>query len=124
LEWIEHKAPPVPILAGSEILFDSLYVYGVDFMSTDDVKRYFKKYLELSTTTEDQVRWINDSSCVVKFPSSDLAKLAYFELKLSEPREDEKLPPLNLYLQDLREMEKREKERKLQNPDYDTLFEG
>ena len=93
-------------------------------MSTDDVKRYFKKYLELSTTTEDQVRWINDSSCVVKFPSSALAKLAYFVLKLSEPREDEKLPPLNLYLQELREMEKRERERKLQNPDYDTLFEG
>jgi hypothetical protein len=98
LEWTEHKAPPVPILAGSEILPDSLYLYGVDFMSTGDVRKYFKKYFGYNDTDGDNIKWINDSSCVIVFPSVDMAKLAYFELKLSEPREDEKLPPLNLYL--------------------------
>lgn len=44
LEWTEHKAPPLPIMQGSTILPDSLYLYGVDFMSTDDVKKYFKRY--------------------------------------------------------------------------------
>tara|TARA_B110000305_G_C19221089_1_gene530599 strand:+ start:265 stop:468 length:204 start_codon:yes stop_codon:yes gene_type:complete len=44
LEWTEHKAPPLPILEGSTILADSLYLYGVDFMSTGDVKAYFKRY--------------------------------------------------------------------------------
>ena len=91
-------------------------------MSTGDVRKYFKKYFGFNDGDGDNIKWINDSSCVIVFPSVDMAKLAYFELKLSEPREDEKLPPLNLYLQDLREMEKREKEKKEHNPDYDTLF--
>ena len=44
LEWSEHKAPPIPILKESNILADSLFLYGVDYMSTDDVKRYFRNY--------------------------------------------------------------------------------
>ena len=44
LEWTEHKAPPVPILAGSKVLGDTLYLYGVDFMSTQDVRNYFRKF--------------------------------------------------------------------------------
>lgn len=45
LEWTEHKAPPLPIMQGSNILKDSLYLYGVDFMSTDDVKKYFNRFV-------------------------------------------------------------------------------
>ena len=41
LEWTEHKAPPLPILKDSVILEDSIYLYGVDFMSTKDVENYF-----------------------------------------------------------------------------------
>ena len=44
LEWSEHKAPPIPILKESNILADSLFLYGVDYMSTDDVKKYFRNY--------------------------------------------------------------------------------
>ena len=44
LSWSEHKAAPIPILKDSEILKDSLFLYGVDYMSTDDVKKYFKNY--------------------------------------------------------------------------------
>ena len=38
LEWTVHKAFPLPILITSTILDDSLYLYGVDFMSTKDVE--------------------------------------------------------------------------------------
>ena len=48
--------------------------------------------------------------------------MAYKQSKLSAPREDDQLPPLDLYLKDLAEMQKREKEKKEHNPDYDTLF--
>ena len=70
LEWTEHKAPPLPIMQGSEILTDSLYLYGVDFMSTDDVKTYFSRYNKQPEGSEEpnaqlEVKWINDSSCVV-----------------------------------------------------------
>lgn len=41
LEYTVHKSPPIPILQGSSILPDSLYLYGVDYMSTDNVKEYF-----------------------------------------------------------------------------------
>ena len=127
LEWTEHKAPPVPIQVGSEILQDSLYLYGVDFMSTKDVENYFKRFstaMEVDgEASEFKVNWINDSSCVVKLPSAEMAQKAYYQTKLSEPREDDRLPPLNLYLQDLRELEKREAEKKALNPDFDTLFD-
>lgn len=81
LEWTEHKAPPLPILEGSTILADSLYLYGVDFMSTGDVKAYFKRYtMNKKDDAEDpenkqevEIQWINDSSCVVKLPSAELA---------------------------------------------------
>ena len=129
LKWTEHKAPPVPILKGSNILQDSLYLYGVDYMSTSDVKTYFSRYQGETNEAEEkveeetfQIKWINDSSCVVKFPSEDIAKMAYFQMKLSEARDDDVLPPLNLYLEDLQEIEKRDKEKKIANPDYDDLF--
>jgi len=108
LEWTQHKAPPVPILAGSEIVPDSLYLYGVDFMSTDNVREYFSRYFRDSEmTVEEQnkaVIWINDSSCVIKLPSAERATKAYLELKLSEPRMDEALPPLEDHLIQLREL--------------------
>jgi len=44
LEMTEHKAPPIPIMKESVILKDSLYLFGVDYMSTDDVKKYFQSY--------------------------------------------------------------------------------
>jgi hypothetical protein len=91
LQWTEHKASPVPILEGAKLLKDSLYIYGVDYMSTDDVKSYFARYSKLPGEEEVneehfKVTWINDSSCVVKLPGHIQAFKAYDELKLSEPR--------------------------------------
>lgn len=88
LEWTEHKAPPLPIIQGSNILKDSLYIYGVDFMSTDDVKKYFGRYWKSEEVENEEeaikVIWINDSSCVVKLSSELKATKAYIELKLTE----------------------------------------
>lgn len=69
LEWTVHKAFPIPILLSSTILGDSLYLYGVDFMSTKDVEQYFERYSYENENQERsenfKVKWINDSSCVV-----------------------------------------------------------
>ena len=81
LEWTEHKAPPLPILKDSQILDDSIYLYGVDFMSTKDVENYFKRFstaMEVEgEPSEFKVNWINDSSCTVKLPSAEMAQKAY-----------------------------------------------
>lgn len=74
LEWTEHKAAPVPILEGQNMLSDSLYIYGVDYMSTEDVCSYFSRYSKLAfqeavDPETFKITWINDSSCVVKLPS-------------------------------------------------------
>lgn len=113
IEWSEHKAPPIPIMENSTILTDSLYLYGVDFMSTSDVQYYFKSFFR-TPSSEDQsaqgviVKWINDSSCVIQLPSEQLAKKVYHDCKLTDARDDDKLPPLDLYLRDLKEIKKRE----------------
>ena len=70
-----------------------------------------------------EIKWINDSSCVVQLPSELLARKAYDSLKLSQPRSDDRLPPLTLYLEDLNEMKRLEFEKKQNNPDVDVLFE-
>lgn len=113
----------------SVILPDSLFLYGVDYMSTDDVKRYLKNYAVESSkkgapgetknpesisslqeppqisnapeSKEIQIKWINDSSCVVQMPSEKLARKAFEGLRLSSKRMDDELPPLTLYLEDL-----------------------
>jgi hypothetical protein len=81
LEWTEHKAPPLPILKDSTIQDDSIYLYGVDFMSTKDVENYFKRFstaMEIEgEPSEFKVNWINDSSCTVKLPSAEMAQKAY-----------------------------------------------
>ena len=38
----------MPILVNSNILPDSLYVYGVDFMTNKNLKDYFYKYVEVT----------------------------------------------------------------------------
>jgi len=65
LEFARHKDAPKPIEKGSVIVPDALYVYGVDYMNTFEIKTYFERY---STDKEKIiVNWINDSSCTVKF---------------------------------------------------------
>ena len=96
--------PPAPIQFDSIILEDSLYLYGVDYMSNQDILGYFRKYKDpnappLEDEPEDddamnvdqgnkykkpreipgevKVEWIDDSSCVIKFVNKDLARSAY-----------------------------------------------
>jgi len=109
------------------MLADSLYIYGVDYMSTEDVQTYFSRYSKIIGQDEVneesfKVIWINDSSCVVKFPSEYNAQKAYHELKLSESRSDDRLPPLEDYLKEYTEWKSKKTEEKKENPDYDDLF--
>ena len=73
-------------------------------MSTSDVEKYFKNYSQdqenLQETKWPIIKWINDSSCVVQLPSEAHAEKAFNQLKLSEPRIDDQLPPLTLFLED------------------------
>jgi len=47
-------------------------------MSTDDIKQYFERFGQSL-----DVKWINDSSCRVKFETTDEAKKAYVISSLS-----------------------------------------
>ena len=50
---------------------DTLYVHGVDYLSSDQVTSYFAVFYP------ESVEWLNDSTCNVKFPSAEVALLAY-----------------------------------------------
>jgi hypothetical protein len=56
---------------------DTLYVFGVDFLSTAGVFRHFESYDPVSVT------WIDDSSCIVKFPHNDKVKSVLENLPLT-----------------------------------------
>ena len=63
---------PAEISKDSKIIEDSLYLYGTDFMSTGDLKNYFGTQFP-----EIDIKWINDSSCTIKFTSNEDADSAY-----------------------------------------------
>ena len=54
----EKRDPPVEPAADAIFLKDSLYLHGVDYMSTENVKEFFGKH------EVDAVNWLNDSSCI------------------------------------------------------------
>ena len=72
LDFARHKEAPKPIENDAVMNPDTLYLYGVDYMSTDDIKGYFDRFGE-----NKEVIWINDSSCRVKFESEEVALKAY-----------------------------------------------
>jgi hypothetical protein len=82
LDFARHKEPPRPIEAESVINDDTLYLYGVDYMSTDDIKQHFSGF-----GSNLEVIWINDSSCRVKFESPELTRKAYNACSLSTNNE-------------------------------------
>ena len=63
---------PAEISKDSKIIEDSLYLYGTDFMSTGDIKNYFGTQFP-----EIEIKWINDSSCTIKFTSNEDTDSAY-----------------------------------------------
>ena len=83
LEFAKHKESPTPLPLGAEIVPDSLYLYGVDYMSTNDIKTYLERYTSAGDKEALEVRWINDSSCTVKFESAEFAARALKEQALS-----------------------------------------
>eukprot|EP00347_Sterkiella_histriomuscorum_P000683 403374902 len=75
LDFARHKEAPQPILSESEISPDTLYLYGVDYMSTDDIQSYIGD--QFGGESGVQITWINDSSCRIKFENEQLAQRAY-----------------------------------------------
>ncbi|MDR3547018.1 MAG: nuclear cap-binding protein subunit 3 [Candidatus Pacebacteria bacterium] len=55
----DTREPPVEPSATATFLPHTIYVYGLDSMSTDDVKMYFQK------ADVDAFSWLNDSSCIL-----------------------------------------------------------
>ena len=67
------------------IIEDLLYFYGTDYMSTREVYDYFMRYPNIS------VKWINDSSCTIKFQTKEEADSAYHEFSVKPVEKDESL---------------------------------
>jgi hypothetical protein len=70
----------------AEIVPDALYLYGVDYMSTNDIKTYLERYTSAGDKEALEVRWINDSSCTIKFETAELATRALKEQALSSSK--------------------------------------
>ena len=81
LEFAKHKDPPKAIERGAVTTPDTLYLYGVDYMSTFDIKSYFERFA--STRDAVVVNWLNDSACLVKFESIEQAAKAYSDSALT-----------------------------------------
>lgn len=52
-------------------------MYGVDFLSTSDITKYFSAFGPV------KIEWLNDSSCNAVFPSEELAEKASEDLALT-----------------------------------------
>jgi len=59
------------------LMEDALYLYGVDYMSTLDIKTYFERFSTGEELDSLIVKWINDSACTVKFETVELCQKAY-----------------------------------------------
>ena len=60
---------PVGIAEGANILSDTVYLYGTDYMSNKDIKAY------IGTQFPDhEIKWINDSSCTIKLATQEMAE--------------------------------------------------
>lgn len=57
-----------------DVVLDTLHVYGVDRMSTDEILRYFGDY------APSYVLWLDDSSCNLVFGDAANARRALFSL--------------------------------------------
>ena len=82
---IHNVAKPEEIKATAVIKEDTLYLYGTDFMSTDEINLYMMQYPDM------KVRWINDSSCTLSFKSNDEAAQAYHKFSVKPVQADESL---------------------------------
>ncbi|EAS07811.2 hypothetical protein TTHERM_00526420 (macronuclear) [Tetrahymena thermophila SB210] len=60
-----------------ELRSEVLHVYGVDFLSTQDIMSYFSRF------NPEKIEWLNDSSCNVVFPSEELVEQAVQSLSLT-----------------------------------------
>ena len=60
---------PVGITEGAQILSDTVYLYGTDFMSNKDINQYIGTQFP-----NHEIKWINDSSCTIKLATAEMAE--------------------------------------------------
>ena len=73
---IHYVEKPEEIKSSAIIKEDTLYLYGTDFMSTDEIKLYMMQFPDM------KVQWINDSSCTLQFKSNEEAAEAYHKFSV------------------------------------------
>ncbi len=73
---IHNVEKPEEIKSSAIIKEDTLYLYGTDFMSTDEINLYMMQFPDM------KVQWINDSSCTLKFKSNEEAAEAYHKFSV------------------------------------------
>jgi hypothetical protein len=76
--WEKYSEPT------GDLRKDTLYVYGVDYLSSQKLLNYFQYF------QPTKVEWLNDTSCNVIFPSEDnaLQALNFHCLEKIEDREN------------------------------------
>lgn len=85
IDKLHNVSKPEEIKASAVIIEDMLYFYGTDYMSTQEIKDYFMRYPDI------EVRWINDSSCTLKFPTNVIAAEAYLQFSVQPVAADASL---------------------------------
>mmetsp|Transcript_59678 Transcript_59678/g.82016 ORF Transcript_59678/g.82016 Transcript_59678/m.82016 type:complete len:114 (+) Transcript_59678:424-765(+) len=71
IDKLENVEPPKQIDKDAQIIPDTLYLYGTDYMSTKEIYEYLYSFPDAN------VKWINDSSCTVKLSSEEKANRLY-----------------------------------------------
>mmetsp|Transcript_18560 Transcript_18560/g.13321 ORF Transcript_18560/g.13321 Transcript_18560/m.13321 type:complete len:103 (-) Transcript_18560:594-902(-) len=71
IDRLENVEPPKQIDKDAQVIQDTLYLYGTDYMSTKEIYEYLYSF---PTVT---VNWINDSSCTLKLSCGELANKLY-----------------------------------------------
>ncbi len=85
IDKLHNVSKPEEIKASAVIIENMLYFYGTDYMSTKEIKDYFMRYPDI------EVKWINDSSCTLKFPSNEIAAEAYHQFSVKPVEADASL---------------------------------
>ena len=71
IEKLHNVSKPDEIKSDAVIIENQLYLYGTDFMSTEEIRLHFMRYPRVF------VNWINDSSCTLLFSTHEEAADAY-----------------------------------------------
>lgn len=85
IEKLHNVSKPDEIKSDAVIIENQLYLYGTDFMSTEEIRVHFMRYPRVF------VNWINDSSCTLLFSTHEEAADAYHQYSVKPVEADQSL---------------------------------